>query len=200
MMKNKIVEAYPQVVIGGSDAVELYVADFTDRTNSVRGIEIKDSMPLQPNSDKDMDCFVMQNPHGMSILYNIFDDHQFKTEDGLDIQHCECCFFPEQTIFGSWVTFLEIKDCKRSNVARYKEKAKEQIVSSVKLFRDKGILALGQKVYGVISYPRKGKLTFNQTIFEDPSEYKSLYKKHKIHFYATNEVLVESEKSVIPVK
>lgn len=197
MLKNRIMEAYPQTVIGESDAEILYVADFTERTRSERGIEIHGSLPLTPSSDKDMDCFMLWNPKGMNVQYNIFDDHQFKTMDGRDVQHCECCLFPETGADDAWVTFLEIKDCKRSNIARYKEKAKEQIISSVNLFREKNIIPAVQKVYGVVSFPRKGKLTFNQTIFEDYSEYKSLYKKHKIHFYATNEVVIENERTVM---
>ncbi len=198
MLKNRIVDACPLAVIGESAAATLYVADFTERTNSERGVEIWEAQPTAPHSDKEMDCFVMHNPQRLEILYNVFDDHQFKTADGRDVQHCECCLFPKTEVGESWVTFLEIKDCKRSNIARYKDKAKEQIVSSVGIFRDRGIISSAQKVFGVVSFPRKGKLTFNQTIFEDYSEYKRLYKKHKIHFYATNEVMVDNE-SVMPV-
>lgn len=197
-MKNRIIDAYPQAIIGESDVTTLYVADFTERTNSVRGIEIQEIMPSAPNSDKKMDCFVIRNPQGVNIMYNIFDDHQFKTVDGMDVQHCECCLFPNTDFGEHWVTFLEIKDCKRSNIARYKDKAKKQIISSVNIFRNKGIVASEHKIFGVVSFPRKGKLTFNQTIFEDYSEYKRLYKKHKIHFYATNEVTVEKG-NVIPL-
>ena len=197
MMKNRILETYPQAMIGESDAITLYVADFTERTNSERGIEIRETKPSVPNSDKAMDCFVMLNPQGVNILYNIFDDHQFKTVDGMDMQHCECCLFPKTDVGESWITFLEIKGCKRSNIARYKDKAKEQIISSVDIFRNNGIVSSEQRIFGVVSFPRKGKLTFNQTIFEDYSEYKRLYKKHKIHFYATNEVTVENG-NVIP--
>jgi len=199
MMKNRIRHSYPHAVMGVCRVGTLYVADFTERTKSVRSIEIHEAVPLAPDSAKDMDCFVMRNPQGMSIWHNIFDVHQLIDEEGHDIQHCECCLFPETERDDSWVAFLEIKDCKPKNISKYKAKAKDQIISSVSRFRDEGVVVSGQKVYGIISFPRKGKLAFNQTIFEDHTEYKSLYKKHKIHFYAVNEVNAENEKSLASV-
>ena len=199
MMKYRIEHAYPHAMANVCHAGTLYVADFTERTQSVRGVEIHETAPLTPDSAKDMDCFVMQNPKGIGIQYNIFDGSQFKDAEGKEVQHCECCLFPETETDGAWVVFLEIKDCKPKNISEHKDKAKEQIVSSVNWFRNKGVVVSGQNIYGILSFPRKGKLAFNQTIFEDHTEYKRLYKQHKIHFYATNEVSAKNEKSVIPV-
>lgn len=59
-------------------------------------------------------------------------------------------------------------------------------------FREKGILHSCQ-IYGIISFPRKKKVAFDQTIFDDITEYKRLYKEEHIHFFATNEVVVKDE-------
>lgn len=85
-------------------------------------------------------------------------------------------FFPaEENKETVWMGFLEIKDCKPKNIVQYKDKTKEQIISTVRLFREKGILSSG-RIYGLISFPRRKKVAFDQTIFEDVTAYKRLYK------------------------
>ena len=117
---------------------------------------------------------------------------EFKDEEGRDIQHCECCLFPAANDDISWVAFVEIKDCKPKNIADYKEKVKEQIISTVQLFRNAHITTGQQKIYGIISFPRKRKTGFNETIFTDYTEYKRLYTEYHIHFYPTNTVQIKN--------
>lgn len=38
------------------------------------------------------------------------------------------------------MAFVEIKDCKSKNISVYKDKVKIQIISTVQMFRDKGII------------------------------------------------------------
>lgn len=73
---------------------------------------------------------------------------------------------------------------------------KTQIISTVQIFRDKGIIE-NQRVYGVISFPRKNKVSFNQTIFDDVTEYKRLHQKYKIRFFPTNGVSIVNEKTLV---
>lgn len=189
-MRNRILNIYPDSELGQSTSSSLYVADFTERTGCVRGVEIHDVIPKAPEGDKEMDCIKISNPKELSLDYNIFDDHQFKDDGGHDLQHGECCVYPTENTQTTWVAFIEIKDCKVKNIASYKDKVKEQIISSVQLFRDAKVIDM-QNVYGIVSFPRRNKTAFNQTIFDDYTEYKKFYQEHKIHFYATNEVTVE---------
>lgn len=92
--------------------------------------------------------------------------------------------------------FVEIKDCKAKNISVYKDKVKSQIISTVQIFRDKGIIEGCQRVYGIISFPRRNKASFNQTIFDDVTEYKKLYKKYRISFFPTNDVFIVNEKKL----
>lgn len=131
----------------------------------------------------------------LSIDYNILEDDQFKDNGGKDIQHCECCFFPTVNHDTSWLAFVEIKDCKPKNISDYKNKVKLQIILTVQMFRRANIIGR-QQIYGIISFPRKKKTAFNQTIFDDYTGYKRLYKEHKIHFYATNKALVCDEETL----
>lgn len=195
-MKNKIQAVYQQSVFCSSTAPKLYIADFTERTSSNRKVEFHENIPQAPDSDKDMDCLVFENSSELSVICNIFDDHQFKDNEENDISHCECVLFPESKKEDIGMAFVEIKDCKSKNISEYKDKVKTQIISTVQIFRDKGIIEK-QRVYGVISFPRRNKVAFNQTIFDDATEYKKLYKKYKVHFLQTNCVSIVNEKQMI---
>ncbi len=195
-MKNKIQAIYPQSVFHESHAPKLYIADFTERTESARKVEFHENIPFAPNSNDEMDCLTIENPSRLPMVCNIFNDNQFKDENGNDIQHCECVLFPESNQEEKIaVAFVEIKDCKPKNISVYKQKAKEQVISTVQIFRGNGILNK-QSIYGIISIPRKNKVSFNQTIFDDPSEYKKLYHQYKIHFFPTNCICIINGKTI----
>lgn len=195
-MKSKIQKKYPQSVFYNSRASNIYVVDFTERTESKRKVEIHEKIPRVPYTNKNMDCLIFENPSQLSIVCNIFDDNQFKDNTGKDIQHCECVLFPESVQGDMGTAFVEIKDCKVKNVSVYKDKVKSQIISTVQIFRDKGIIERRQCVYGIISFPRRNKVSFNQTIFDDATEYKKLYQEYRIRFFPTNNVSIVNKKKL----
>lgn len=186
-MKNKIQTVYPQSVFQSSSAETIYVADFTERTNSTRKVEIHVEIPCVPNSSESMDCLKVNNRDKVELEFCLFDDHQFKDEQGKDISHCECCFFPTES--ASALGFVEIKDCKLKNITVHRNKSKEQVLSTVQLFRSSGIIDK-QKVYGIISFPRKKKMLFNDFPYRDIYETTRWVKDYGIHLVAANEVNV----------
>jgi len=186
-MKSKIQIVYSQSVFQSTSAETIYVADFTERTNSARKVEIHTAEPCVPDSGESMDCLKVNNRDKVGLEFCLFDDHQFKDEQGKDISHCECCFFPTENASG--LGFVEIKDCKAKNVATYKDKMKEQILSTVHLFRSSGIVD-EQKVYGILSFPRKKKMLFNDFPYRDIYETTRWVKDYGIHLVAANEVNV----------
>ena len=194
-MKNKIQAVYQQSVFCSSTSTKLYIADFTDRTGSKRKVEFHETIPQTPDGAKNMDCLILENSSHLSVVCNIFEDNQFKDDKGIDIPHCECVLFPESVQNNIGLAFVEIKDCKPKNISSYKDKVKTQIISTVKIFRNNGIIEK-QHVYGIISFPRKNKTAFNQTIFDDVTEYKKLYHMYKVHFFPTNCVSVFNEKKL----
>lgn len=194
-MKNKIQAVYQQSVFCSSTSTKLYIADFTDRTGSKRKVEFHETIPQTPDSTKNMDCLFIENSSQLPIVCNIFDDNQFKDDDGNDMTHCECVLFPESKQKDIGFAFVEIKDCKPKNISSYKEQVKNQIISTVAIFRENGIIK-EQSIYGIISFPRKNKTSFNQTIFDDVTEYKKLYRIYKVHFCPTNSVSVFDEKKL----
>lgn len=194
-MRNRIRQHYPDTYITSRNVETLYVADFSERTQKTRGVEVHNTLPSCPiNPEKSMDCVLIKNSTNIKIDFNIFDDNQFTDDQGKDLRHCECCIYPSENHDRSWVIMLEIKDCKPKNISDYKKDVIEQIISTADIFRSKNIIT-SQKVYGIVSIPRS-KVSFNNTIFGMPPEYKSLKKKHKILFAATN-VIEIANNSVI---
>ncbi len=198
-MKNKIKHIYPSVSTQTFNSTKVYVADFSERTNSTRGVEFHPSHPSCPKTEGQlMDCLLIRNPKSLALSFIPFENHLFKDEQGNDMEQCECCFFPTlaASTNSNFISFVEIKDCKSKNLSVHKDKAKSQLTTSIREFRRRDIITDKQRVYGIISFPRMKKLSFNQTILEDYTEYKRLYKKEKIHLLITNEVIVVSEGKV----
>ena len=121
-MKNRILAAYPESEFGTTNSRQIFVADFTERTKSVRGVEIHEVLPNDPNDETvEMDCCAIANESALQIDYNVFRDNQFKDEEDEDMKHGECCMFPNKNDEKSWTLFIEIKDCKGSRVFKYKQ-------------------------------------------------------------------------------
>ena len=120
-MKNRICEVYSLCEVSTTEAEKLYIIDFTERTMSVRKVEIHTKIPFIPETTTEMDGLTLNNATSLSVDHVIFDDCQFKDEKGLQIEHCECCLFPSSGNEGCWIMFVEIKDCKPKNIAVYKD-------------------------------------------------------------------------------
>lgn len=187
-MKNRILKIYPQSQFKSSAKEIIHIADFSQRTDQKYGVEVHETKPQVPGKQEYMNCLTLKNTPAMSLDFNVFHDNQFKATDQKDIEHCECCIFPTVNGEKTWITFIEIKDCKIKNISIYKDKVKEQIIATVKQFIQHKIIQK-QRIYGVVSFPRK-KVAFDDTIFQDYNEYKRLYKTEKIHFIASNEIEV----------
>lgn len=195
-MRSRIRQHYPDSFITSRNVPCIYIADFSERTQSVRGIEVHSNQPTFPvDTYNGMDCFIIQNPGRIEVDINVFNDNQFKDERGNDLRHCECCIFPSENHDESWVVMLEIKDCKPKNITEYKDDVIEQIISVTNIFRQKHIIT-DHKVYGVISMPRK-KVSFNNTIFGMPPEYTRLKRQHKILFAAANYIEIKDNISIM---
>lgn len=192
-MKSKIQTVYPQSIFQSTSAETIYVADFTERTNSARKVEIHIAEPCVPDSSEAMDCLKVNNRDKVELEFCLFDDHQFKDEQGKDISHCECCFFPTES--ASALDFVEIKDCKLKNITVHRNKSKEQILSTVQLFRSSGIIDK-QKVYGIISFPRKKKMLFNDFPYRDIYEATRWVKDYGIHLIASNEIYIKDNRTI----
>lgn len=196
-IKNQIRRWFGRSVIVVESSPEIYVADMTNRSQNVRGIEITDHQQPSPDGKGMMDSLVFHNPNILSVDFCIFDNHDFKNpRTGKDDKHCEGCMYPTLHDPASWMIFVEIKDCKVGNMTEYKRETKRQIFNAVKTFHRRGII-LNERIYGIISFPRR-HVSFNDSIFTDVYEITRLKHFTGIRYYATNEAFVIDDLRVRP--
>ncbi|MDR1729921.1 MAG: hypothetical protein LBR52_04595 [Prevotellaceae bacterium] len=190
-MKNKIESTFDAKsfkYVSFADK-QLYVADYTERTNSVRSVEVLNVKPT------DVDALIIQNPAKINISTAIFTSHCFIDKNGEEPPQCECIMYPTVLSAKSFLLFIEIKDCKPKNAANYHSEAKEKIISNVQLFRDKEIIDNDKIVYAVVSFPRKAKTNFHNHLIK-ASEWKRFRDDYRIMIKGTNEITVKNEKSI----
>lgn len=188
-IKTEIRKNYPMTNVVVHSSEDIYMMDM--RNHSItKGIEIDDTpIVLMPGGEA-VKGFHISNPNILSVDFAIFQDNQFRNALNKDKKHCEGCFYPTFDAPKSWISFIEIKDCKPSKLGEYKNEAKEQIINAVDDFREKGIVTT-QKVYGIISVPRR--IIHDSTMMIDIVEINKLLSQHKIHFAVTNDVQIESD-------
>lgn len=173
-MKDKLLEKYPNSIFDRTKAKEIFIADFTRRTGSQRGVEITVIQPFDPNDmTRRMPCFMIANPNEQCIEYNIFDDKQFIDENNNQLKHGECCFFHSKNDGRSWFAILEIKDCSPKRITEYKKDIAEKAESMFNIIRN--IVGIPNTIYFIASFPRS-KTCFNQAMFDDYIDMKK-YKK-----------------------
>lgn len=197
-IKNQIRRWFSKSVIVVESSPEIYVADMTNRSHNVRGIEITDYQQLSPDGKGMMDSLQFHNPEIQSVDFCIFNDHDFKNpRTGKDDKHCEGCMYPSFHDPASWIVFVEIKDCKPGKMSDYKRETKRQIFNAVKTFHLRGVIH-DERIYGIISFPRR-HVSFNDSIFTDVHETTRLKYFTRIRYYATNEAFIIDDLRIRPM-
>lgn len=93
-MKSKITEKFPTTKLEIYNCSPIYVADFTERTNSAKGVEVSSAMPkCAINPENDMDVMKIYNEYGYNVVFATFDDNSFKDANGNDESHTEGAIF-----------------------------------------------------------------------------------------------------------
>ena len=188
-MKNKLEGVF------GADKLEhksnlnfpqIHIIDLTQRTKGTKGLEIYDTKP------ENIDTLLIENPN-LDISATFFKPQCFQ-KDNREPDNCEGVFYLSNSTEDTWVLFIEIKDCKATNISNYFKKAKEQIISMVKIFRDNNILTQDKRVYANISFPRYKTEFFNQLV--KGGEPKSFLDKHKIFIRGTNKLKIKNEQTI----
>lgn len=198
-MKSKILAKYPASTFETRASNVFYVADFTKRTQKNaaaqrRSVEFLDDIPDNPNDpSKPMQCLTVENPNGISIDCNVFDDNQFVDIHNNQLKHGECCFFPTNNNKDSWFSIAEIKDCRPSKTSAYKQDIQDKMDSMFQIFRNEVLIT--NRIYFIISFPRK-KSAMNDAIYTD---YVALKKYKSFVPLVSNRVVIKDE-STIDVK
>ncbi|MDR2968034.1 MAG: hypothetical protein LBV32_00335 [Tannerellaceae bacterium] len=189
-MKNKIAKVFGKENLEHIENItysQIHVADLTRRTKSKQAIEIYDAQP------EGIDTLVIENP-GLDITATFFKPQCFLDERGKEPDNCEGVFYLSDPAGETWILFLEIKDCKSTNISTYFTQAKEQIKKVVQIFRDKKIIANDKCVYANISFPRK-KTDFYSHLIK-PGESKEWRDCYRIFIRGTNNLKIKNRMTI----
>ena len=195
--QTNILSEHPLTAFQEFSANTIFIADFTRRTQhsaNPRSVEISEVPPTMDDGSS-VDAVTFHNDQELPIEVATFDDYRFEDSTGTNVEHCEGSLYTLDN--PQWIAFFEIKDCEERNILNHKEKAVRQVTNVANDFRTRGIIG-SEKVYGIISFPRK-HTAFNDDIFGDIIEYTHLRRTTGILFYATNEVFILNHNELRPV-
>lgn len=197
-MKNRILDKFPATQIDILNCPSIFIADFTERTDSKRAVEVTNFMPKCPrNQENDMDVMQVENLSLFAVAFATFNDHSFKDIVGGDEQHTEGAFFVDDE--NSFFALYEIKDCKLKNIYLYKQEIKDKMRCSSKVMRVNEIISDNKVVLGLVSFPRKNKGSFNGYFNNDPLEMKRIVKEDKINFFCSNSFSIIKHSNLVAI-
>ena len=172
-----------------SHSSHFYIADYTRKTRSAKGVEISDT----PFSD--IHYCTVSNPRNIECWGVNFEKNQgvFKIANtGEQAKQCECLIASKNAKKKGWVCLVELKYCLEQNVVSNSKDAFNQLIACFDYLKDRDILDLKiHRVYFNISIPdHSNKQPFNnfsQDITID------LMKNKSIRLLGSNEIKVLNE-------
>jgi hypothetical protein len=191
-MKVKIEKFLPFHTIQEVESPILYVADYK---NSCCGkVQILSVEPA------DIKYVCINNPNQTKILFDGFDDNALPIKKGSFSKQCECVLFPSTCLQDDWVLFIETKYSFDLRTAfdennDYPHCMINQVIETVKYFRDKGILEPNRRVNAIVSFPNLIE-DFSGTFFTGNISEIDILTRYKILMRATNSATVISNKRI----
>jgi hypothetical protein len=170
----------------------IYIADYTQQTQSVGGVEISDT-PFD-----DIKYCTVSNPKNIECWGVNFEKNPnvFKLEDANNpVSQCECMIVSKNNAKEKgWVCLMELKYCLEKNIKKNSKGAFNQLVSTFDYLKGKGIIELKiHRVYFNISIPdHSNKQPFNSFSFSQ-DKIIDLKRTKSIHFLGFNEIKVLDE-------
>jgi len=190
-MKNRIIAAFENDNLEHCENItysQIHVIDLSRSTNSAQNIKIYDTQP------EGMATLLIENPN-LDITATFFKPQCFLNEHGKEPDNCEGVFYLSDSTKETWILFLEIKDCNKGNISIYFKDAKKQIISTVKIFRDKKIITESKRVYANVSFPRVGKMNFFNHFIKQP-EKKKFLDDYNIFIRGTNRLVIKNNTTI----
>lgn len=148
------------------------------------------------------ECVEILNNSKIEIYYVAFKENALKvnTPDG-QVKQCECVLFPTSLNADDWVLFVETKYTSNLKTALdegidYPNTMINQIISTVKYFRDNEILPIDKKVYAIVSFPKLID-SFSEAFFtRSDLTREEIILNHKILLKPTNNGEIKSAKRI----
>lgn len=140
-----------------------FAVDFTNQTGNRRGVEISNVPPDGIN------CFQLENRGKIEFWGVNFEKCGFLFEK--KDENCECMFVAKQAKNLKMACLIELKYCldKDRNLIENTNKAKSQLMNSMRILLDKGILnTRDYKIYLNISIPDSERIPFTSFLMTTP--------------------------------
>jgi hypothetical protein len=190
-MKNLITERLPRHTLTTHSDSELYIADYKNFNGG--------NIILVGVEPEDIKCVRISNPRQIVVCFDSFPENALPTGVGTQSQQCECLLFPDRCDEDDWALFVETKyansiQAALNEIRGYPNKAIDQILETVKYFRDNGIIKQNKKVSAIISFPMLIE-EFNSTVF-DVGLIRDILLTHRIIIRGTNKATIKSEKRI----
>lgn len=191
MIKTNIAREYPaHMTKTGYSNQTLYLADYTNQTGNVRGVEVFKSIP-----PSDIDSFELKNDVNLLNGYISFDNSSFTRPDGSALSQCECVIFPNRSVANSWIFFVELKYSNRpyrnnNNLT----KAIKQLYKTRTYYYNKGVFSKTNPCYLLASLPMQAE-PFAQTVIS-PMDLQKLKRKHNVILRLQNHAEIQDDKII----
>lgn len=143
-------------------------------------------------NEPDHNSVHLTNDNKVSVYYVALNDNALKVNapEG-QVKQCECVLFPDVLDGDYWVLFIEMKYAYNKTIAfdektDYPNTMIEQIISTVKFFREQGILPNNKKVSAIVSFPNL-IAPFSESFFTRSEKTREeILLNYKIRLRATN--------------
>lgn len=165
-------------------AGDCYVADYTDKTSSERGVEISEK-PFE-----DIEYFYLKKRSGLTITYIgvNFEEHPAFIKG---IQNCECMFVSKTDKGKPWLMMLEMKYCGSDNIEGYTHKAYMQMKETLDKVDREGILRQTDfRRYFVYSVPEHAEYIPFGEFTRSQNDTLRQYEKEGIKLIGNNKMLI----------
>lgn len=174
-----------------SHSSHFYIVDYTQQTNSAKGVEISDT-PFT-----DIQYCTVNNPNNIDCWGVNFEKNRrvFKIEGTTSYaSQCECLISSKHAKKKGWLCLMELKYCLEKNVESNSEEAFNQLIDCFVFLKNKGIIDLKKhRVYFNVSIPdHSNKQPFNSFSFSQ-DRIIDLKKTKSIQFLGFNELNVLNE-------
>ena len=192
-MKNKISAKFSGQDFLSYNTAEIYIMDYTAQTKNVRGIEWIDTAPT------DIDAFFVNNSSLLDITFCIFKENTIKLEGSAkkELPHCEGILFPTVNSDKTWITFIELKyPKKKDNLGSNLKEARWQLLCTLDLFREQGIIEEKRLVYLIFSAPKYTHKTPFENWSMEPHELREIRKTKYAIMRGINSIQVISDKNL----
>lgn len=161
---------------------DVFVADYTQQTNSARGVEIA-GMPFG-----DIASFHLYNDGHLPLWAVNFEANKAFVPDG--VSNCECMMRVKNVEKGWWL-LCELKYCLDKNIGVNADTAYAQLVDTWQLLVDKKVINKRRShAYLNISVPDYSNRAPFVSFYSTQDEQIRWRKQNKIHLLGHNDVLV----------